>query len=124
MAYTEGDLKKDLENKDYEFGFVTDIESEKAPKGLNKEIIQFISQKKKEPDWLLAYRLKAFEVWSKMTEPEWAHVKYEKPDFQDISYYSAPKQKKELQSLDEVDPELLKTMDKLGISLEEQKRLS
>ena len=65
MAYTEGDLKKDLENKDYEFGFVTDIESEKAPKGLNKEIIQFISQKKKEPDWLLAYRLKAFEVWSK-----------------------------------------------------------
>ena len=124
MAYTEGDLKKDLENKDYEFGFVTDIESEKAPKGLNKEIIQFISQKKKEPDWLLAYRLKAFEVWSKMTEPEWAHVKYEKPDFQDISYYSAPKHKKELQSLDEVDPELLKTMDKLGISLEEQKRLS
>ena len=124
MAYTEGDLKKDLENKDYEFGFVTDIESEKAPKGLNKEIIQFISQKKKEPNWLLAYRLKAFEVWSKMTEPEWAHVKYEKPDFQDISYYSAPKQKKELQSLDEVDPELLKTMDKLGISLEEQKRLS
>ena len=124
MAYTEGDLKKDLENKDYEFGFVTDIESEKAPKGLNKEIIQFISQKKKEPDWLLAYRLKSFEVWSKMTEPEWAHVKYEKPDFQDISYYSAPKQKKELQSLDEVDPELLKTMDKLGISLEEQKRLS
>ena len=124
MAYTEGDLKKDLENKDYEFGFVTDIESEKAPKGLNKEIIQFISQKKKEPDWLLAYRLKAFEVWSKMTEPEWAHVNYEKPDFQDISYYSAPKQKKELQSLDEVDPELLKTMDKLGISLEEQKRLS
>ena len=124
MAYTEGDLKKDLENKDYEFGFVTDIESEKAPKGLNKKIIQFISQKKKEPDWLLAYRLKAFEVWSKMTEPEWAHVKYEKPDFQDISYYSAPKQKKELQSLDEVDPELLKTMDKLGISLEEQKRLS
>ena len=66
MAYTEGDLKKDLENKDYEFGFVTDIESEKAPKGLNKEIIQFISQKKKEPDWLLAYRLKAFEVWSKI----------------------------------------------------------
>ena len=124
MAYTEGDLKKDLENKDYEFGFVTDIESEKAPKGLNKKIIQFISQKKNEPDWLLAYRLKAFEVWSKMTEPEWAHVKYEKPDFQDISYYSAPKQKKELQSLDEVDPELLKTMDKLGISLEEQKRLS
>ncbi len=124
MAYTEGDLKKDLENKDYEFGFVTDIESEKAPKGLNKEIIRFISKKKNEPDWLLDYRLKAFDVWSKMTEPEWAHVNYDKPNFQDISYYSAPKQKKEIQSLDEVDPELLKTMEKLGISLEEQKRLT
>ncbi|MBG15117.1 MAG: Fe-S cluster assembly protein SufB [Crocinitomicaceae bacterium] len=124
MAYTEGDLKKDLENKDYEFGFVTDIESEKAPKGLSKEIIRFISKKKNEPDWLLEYRLKAFEVWSKMTEPDWAHINYEKPDFQDISYYSAPKQKKELQSLDEVDPELLKTMEKLGISIEEQKRLT
>ena len=94
MAYTEGDLKKDLENKDYEFGFVTDIESEKAPKGLSKEIIRFISKKKNEPDWLLDYRLKAFDVWSKMTEPEWAHINYEKPNFQDISYYSAPKQKK------------------------------
>ena len=124
MAYTEGDLKKDLENKDYEFGFVTDIESEKAPKGLSKEIIRFISKKKNEPDWLLEYRLKAFDVWSKMTEPDWAHINYEKPDFQDISYYSAPKQKKELQSLDEVDPELLKTMEKLGISIEEQKRLT
>ena len=100
MAYTEGDLKKDLENKDYEFGFVTDIESEKAPKGLNKEIIRFISKKKNEPDWLLDYRLKAFDVWSKMTEPEWAHVNYDKPNFQDISYYSATKQKKEIQSLD------------------------
>jgi Fe-S cluster assembly protein SufB len=124
MAYTEGDLKKDLENKEYEFGFVTDIESDKAPNGLNEDIVRFISDKKNEPDWLLDYRLKAFNVWSKMTEPEWAHVKYEKPKFQDISYYSAPKQKKELSSLDELDPELRKTMDKLGISMEEQKRLS
>ena len=124
MAYTEGDLKKDLENKEYEFGFVTDIESDKAPNGLNEDIVRFISDKKNEPDWLLEYRLKAFSIWSKMTEPDWAHVKYQKPKFQDISYYSAPKQKKELSSLDELDPELRKTMDKLGISMEEQKRLS
>lgn len=124
MAYTEGDLKKDLENKEYEFGFVTDIESDKAPNGLNESIVRFISEKKNEPDWLLDYRLKAFKIWSNMIEPEWAHVKYEKPKFQDISYYSAPKQKKELANLDEVDPELRKTMDKLGISMEEQKRLS
>ena len=124
MAYTEGDLKKDLENKEYEFGFTTDIESEKAPKGLNEDIIRFISAKKNEPDWMLDYRLNAFNIWQKMQEPEWAHVKYDKPNFQDISYYAAPKKQKELKSLDEVDPELRKTMDKLGISLEEQKRLS
>ena len=124
MAYTEGDLKKDLENKEYEFGFVTNIESDKAPNGLNEDIIRFISSKKNEPQWLLDYRLKAFEIWSNMQEPDWAHVKYDRPNFQDISYYSAPKQKKELASLDEVDPELRKTMDKLGISMEEQKRLS
>ena len=124
MAYTEGDLKKELENKEYEFGFVTNIESDKAPIGLNEDIVRFISNKKNEPDWLLDYRLKAFNIWSKMTEPEWAHVKYEKPKFQNISYYSAPKLKKELSSLDEVDPELRRTMEKLGISMEEQKRLS
>ena len=104
MAYSEGDLKKDLENKEYEFGFVTDIESEKAPKGLNEEIIKFISEKKNEPDWLLEYRLNAFGIWKKMEEPEWAHVQYEKPDLQDISYYAAPKKQKELKSVDEVDP--------------------
>ena len=124
MSYTEKELKKELDNKSYEFGFVTDIESEKVPVGLNEEIIRLISSKKNEPNWLLEYRLKAFEVWKDMDEPEWANVKYEKPRFQDISYYSAPKQKKELKSLDEVDPELLKTMDKLGISIEEQKKLS
>ena len=124
MAYTEKELKKELDNKSYEFGFVTDIESEKAPKGLNEEIIKFISAKKNEPSWLLESRLKAFNVWSEMEEPDWAHVEYEKPNFQEICYYAAPKQKKKLDSLDEVDPELLKTMEKLGISIEEQKRLT
>jgi Fe-S cluster assembly protein SufB len=124
MSYTEKELKEELDNKSYEFGFVTDIESEKAPIGLNEDIIKLISSKKNEPQWMLAYRLEAFRVWQKMTEPDWAHVKYEKPDFQNISYYAAPKKKKELQSLDEVDPELLRTMEKLGISIEEQKKLS
>ena len=124
MSYTEKELKEELDNKTYEFGFVTDIESEKAPNGLNEDIIKLISSKKREPEWLLNYRLKAFEIWQTMVEPNWAHVKYEKPDFQNISYYSAPKKKKELKSLDEVDPELLKTMEKLGISIEEQKKLS
>ena len=124
MSYTEKDLKEDLDNKSYEFGFVTDIESEKAPVGLNEDIVRLISSKKNEPEWLLNYRLKALEVWQTMKEPNWSHVEYEKPDFQNISYYAAPKKKKELKSLDEVDPELLKTMDKLGISIEEQKKLS
>jgi Fe-S cluster assembly protein SufB len=124
MSYTEKELKKELDNKSYEFGFVTDIESDKAPTGLNEDIVKLISKKKKEPQWLLNYRLKAFQIWKTMKEPDWAHVKYTKPDFQNISYYSAPKKKKELQSLDEVDPELLKTMEKLGISIEEQKKLS
>ncbi len=124
MGYTEEELKQDLENKEYEFGFVTNVESDKVAPGLNEEVIRTISQKKNEPDWLLDFRLKAFKIWQKKAEPEWAHVDYEKPDFQSISYYSAPKQKKELKSLDEVDPEILKTMDRLGISLEEQKRLS
>lgn len=124
MKYTEEDLKEELKNKEYEFGFTTDIESEKAPNGLSEEIIRFISAKKNEPEWLLEYRLNALKVWQEMKEPEWAHIKYQKPDFQAISYYSAPKKKKELQSLDEVDPEIRKMMDKLGISIDEQKRLS
>ncbi len=124
MAYTEDDLKEELKNKEYEFGFTTNIESDKIPVGLTEETIHLISDKKNEPDWLREYRLKALRTWQKMEEPKWAHVKYEKPDFQAISYYAAPKQKKELASLDEVDPELRKTMDRLGISLEEQKRLS
>ncbi len=124
MGYTEDDLKKDLESKEYEFGFTTDVETDKIPKGLNEDVVRLISAKKNEPEWLLEYRLNAFRVWKEMEEPDWAHVNYEKPDFQDVVYYAAPKKKKELQSLDEVDPEIRKTMDRLGISLEEQKRLS
>ena len=121
---TEKELKKELEGKSYEFGFVTEIEAEKAPVGLNEDIIKLISSKKNEPDWLLEYRLNAFRIWNDMQSPDWAHVKYQEPDFQNICYYSAPKQKKQLESLDQVDPELLRTMEKLGISMEEQKRLT
>ncbi|MFP5470037.1 MAG: Fe-S cluster assembly protein SufB [Bacteroidia bacterium] len=123
MGYTEEELKKDLEKKEYEFGFTTNVESDKVAPGLNEDIIRLISSKKNEPEWLLEYRLNAFRVWQSMTEPEWAHIKYPKPDFQSISYYSAPKKKKQLNSLDEVDPEIRKTMERLGISMEEQKRL-
>ena len=108
----------------YKHGFVTDIESELAPKGLNEDIVRFISAKKEEPEWLLAWRLKAFEIWNKMKEPEWAKVNYPKIDYQDIYYYSAPKNTEKLKSLDEVDPELLKTYEKLGIPLNEQKALA
>jgi Fe-S cluster assembly protein SufB len=110
-------------NKEYEYGFVSDIESETLPPGLNEDIIRIISKKKDEPQWLLDWRLKAFKLWKKLPEPSWANVKYEKIDYQAISYFSAPKKKK-LASLDEVDPELLKTYNKLGIPLEEQKMLS
>jgi len=116
-------LEEHISN-DYKYGFVTDIESDSAPVGLNEDIIRFISHKKNEPEWLLEFRLKAYKYWLTLEEPKWAHVKYQKPDFNNIIYYSAPKQKKTLNSLDEVDPELLKTFEKLGISLEEQKRLS
>jgi len=124
MAYQEDPILEEVTNKDYEFGFVTDIEVDKVKNGLNEDIIRLISSKKNEPEWLLQWRLEAFDIWKKMVEPEWAHVQYDKPDFQAISYYAAPKKKPQLNSLDEVDPELRKTMDKLGISLEEQKRLS
>lgn len=124
MAYEGDELLDELTNQEYKYGFVTNIDSDKAPKGLNEDIIRFISAKKEEPQWLLDWRLKAFAQWQKMTEPEWAHVHYAKVDYQDIHYYAAPKPKKELASLDEVDPELLKTFEKLGISLDEQKRLT
>ncbi|NBR85756.1 MAG: Fe-S cluster assembly protein SufB [Verrucomicrobia bacterium] len=109
---------------DYKYGFVTNIESDTVPPGLSENTIRFISAKKNEPAWLTEWRLKAFRHWQTMTEPKWPNVHYTQPDYQAISYYSAPKQKKKLNSLDEVDPELRKTFDKLGISLNEQKRLS
>lgn len=124
MAYTEEELKKELETKEYEYGFYTDIESDTFPKGLNEDIVRAISQKKEEPEWMTAWRLEAFAQWKKMEEPEWANVHYEKPNFQDISYYSAPNKKPKYDSLDEVDPELLDTFKKLGISIDEQKKLA
>lgn len=122
--YTEDDLKVDLENKEYEYGFYTDIESETFPAGLNEDIVRAISKKKNEPEWMTEWRLEAFRIWTAMEEPEWANVQYEKPDFQAISYYSAPKKKDKYESLDEVDPELLETFKKLGISIDEQKKLA
>ncbi|NDV42225.1 Fe-S cluster assembly protein SufB [Flagellimonas sediminis] len=124
MAYTEEELKKELETKEYEYGFYTDIESDTFPKGLNEEIVIAISKKKDEPDWMTEWRLEAYRAWTEMEEPEWANVTYKKPNFQDISYYSAPNKKPKYDSLDEVDPELLDTFKKLGISLDEQKKLA
>ena len=110
---------------EYKYGFVTDIEMVKAPKGLSEDVIRFISAKKEEPEWLLDWRLKSYKKWQKMEEPEWAMLHYEKPDFQDIYYYAAPKSADDRpKSLDEVDPELLATYEKLGIPLQEQEVLS
>ena len=109
---------------DYKYGFVTDIEADEAPKGLDESTIRFISAKKNEPEWMLQWRLKAYQQWLKMEEPDWANINYPPIDYQDIIYYSAPKQKVAVDSLDDIDPELRKTFDKLGISLNEQKRLS
>ena len=115
---------KNLVNQPYKYGFVTDIETDAIPRGLSEDIIRLISSKKNEPEFMLEFRLKAYRQWLKMTEPNWAHVGYPAIDYQDIVYYSAPKQKKEkLGSLDQVDPTLLETFEKLGIPLSEQKRL-
>ena len=120
----EDKILEEVTAAEYKYGFTTDIESDKIPKGLNEDVIRIISQKKSEPEWLLEYRLKAFRSWEKMEEPDWANINYEKPNYQDIIYYAAPKQKKKLESLDDLDPEMKKTFDKLGISLDEQKRLA
>ncbi len=118
------EILEKVTQSEYKYGFYTPVEADKVPPGLNEDIIRLISAKKNEPDWMTEWRLEAYRIWQKMKEPNWANIKYEKPDFQSISYYSAPKPKKQLNSLDEVDPELLKTFEKLGISLEEQKRLA
>jgi len=111
-------------NNDYKYGFVTDVESDTFDKGLNEDVVRAISKKKNEPEFMLNFRLKAYEKWLTMKEPVWSNVRYPPIDFQDISYYSAPKKKKVLQSLDDVDPEVLRTFEKLGIPLDEQKKLS
>jgi Fe-S cluster assembly protein SufB len=122
---TENELLEEITGGEYKYGFSSDIETETAPKGLNEDIVRFISKKKNEPEWMLESRLKAYRHWLTLEEPRhWAHIQYPAIDFQDIIYYAAPKKNKELASLDEVDPELLRTFEKLGISLEEQKRLS
>ena len=111
---------------DYKYGFISDIEADEAPKGLNEDIVRFISAKKKEPQWMLEWRLKAYRHWSRLAgeEPTWANVKYPSINYQDIIYYSAPKQNNNVKSLEEIDPELRRTFEKLGISLDEQKRLT
>ena len=121
---TEQETIEQFTKSEYKWGFTTDIEEELAPKGLTEDTVRLISGKKNEPEWLLEWRLKAFRHWQTMTEPKWPNVKYPAIDYQDAYYYAAPKKKKELKSLDEVDPAIRETFDKLGISLVEQKRLS
>ncbi len=118
------EILDEITQSEYKYGFVTDIENEQSPIGLSEETVRFISAKKNEPEWMLAWRLKAYEQWKKMSEPEWANVVHPAINYNDIIYYSAPKQKIAPTSLDEIDPELLATFEKLGISLTEQKRLS
>jgi Fe-S cluster assembly protein SufB len=124
MDKEQNSILDQFTQSEYKFGFVTDVEMDLAPKGLSEDTIRFISAKKNEPEFLLEYRLNAYHEWLKMKEPKWAHIQYPPIDFQEIHFYAAPKKKPELKSLDDVDPELLLTFEKLGISLEEQKRLS
>lgn len=123
MSNSELTVEK-LANEQYKYGFVTDIETDKLPKGLNEDVIRLISEKKNEPGWMTEWRLKAYRHWLTMKEPHWSNVKYNPIDYQDIIYYSAPKKKPKLNSLDEADPELVKAFEKLGIPIEEQKRLA
>jgi Fe-S cluster assembly protein SufB len=122
--FNEDKLIEEVTTSDYKYGFTTDIEQEFAPKGLNEDIVRFISAKKEEPEFMLEWRLKAYRHWLTMKDPMWAKVDFPKIDYQDVYYYAAPKKKPQLESLDEVDPELLKTFEKLGISIDEQKRLT
>ena len=123
MSTSENNIEQ-LATKEYKYGFETAIEADSAPRGLNEDIIRLISEKKGEPDWMLQWRLKAYKHWLTMTEPKWPNVKYPPIDYQEIIYYAAPKKKTSVNSLDELDPEILNTFEKLGISLEEQKRLT
>jgi len=120
----DNQVLEELTSKEYEHGWTTNLEADTAPKGLNEDIIKFISSRKNEPEWLLEWRLKAYRQWTKMKEPRWPNVSYPPINYQDIIYYSAPKKSAKAKSLEEVDPELIKTFEKLGISLTEQKRLT
>ena len=124
MSDEQNSVSDLLEDNQYKYGFTTDVESETFAKGLNEDVVRAISKKKNEPEFMLKFRLKAFEKWKTMKEPAWPNVHYPSIDFQNISYYSAPKKKKVLESLDEVDPEVMRTFEKLGIPLDEQKKLA
>ena len=115
---------EELATREYQYGFTTEVEAESVPKGLSEDVVRLISAKKNEPGWLLEWRLKAYRTWLTMSEPTWQNVHYPTIDYQDIIYYSAPKKKAMLNSLDEVDPEVRATFEKLGIPLEEQKMLA
>jgi len=117
-------LLEEFSKREYKHGFVTDIESDSLPPGLDENVVRLISEKKGEPDWLLQWRLKAFRHWQTLEEPKWPKLTYPQIDYQKMVYYSAPKQKPLLESLDQVDPKLLETYEKLGIPIEEQKALA
>ena len=125
---TDMNVVHDLASRDYEWGFVTDIEEDRIPKGLGEDVIRLISARKQEPEFMLEWRLNAYRYWAgqekKQAEPKWANVRFPPIDYQAITYYSAPKQKKKLNSLEELDPEILRTYEKLGIPLAEQKLLA
>ena len=120
----QDEILHELANSDYKYGFTTDVHTEVIEKGLNEDVIRLISSKKNEPEWLLEFRLKSYRHWLTMKMPNWAHLNIPEINYQDIIYYADPTKKKNLESLDEVDPELLKTFDRLGIPLEEQKQLT
>jgi len=124
MKSEQDKILDEVTGGEYKYGFVTDIENDLIPKGLNEDVVRLISAKKEEPEWLLDYRLKAFAYWKEMEMPDWAHLNIPEINYQDIIYYAAPKQKASLKSLDEVDPELLETFNKLGIPLDEQKHMT
>ena len=124
MAKDQDKILNDVTSGEYKYGFYSDIEMDKIPKGLNEDVIRVISNKKDEPEWLLEFRLKAFRHWQTMKIPQWANLTIPPIDFQDIVYYAAPKKKASPKSLDDIDPELKRTFDKLGIPLEEQKHLA
>ncbi len=121
---SDEEILEEFTSKEYEHGWSVDLEAEEAPPGINEDIVRFISNKKNEPDWLLEWRLEAFRKWKSMNEPKWANVSYPEIDYQAIKYYSAPKQSDKSKNLEDVDPELLRTFERLGISLQEQKRLT